>query len=428
MYRQRLNSAYATFCQHYQNNLIAAFKKFQDTGCLELITCGAIHGYLPLMLKKEAIYAQVETAVKIHQEHFGRDPKGIWLPECAYTEGLDQILKEFGIKFFFTDTHGVLYASHRPRYGIYAPVVCPSGVAAFARDVESSKQVWSSSEGYPGDPDYREYYRDIGFDMDEEYIWEYLHPDGIRHNTGFKYHRITGNIDLTAKEPYVPAGAEDKIKLHAANFMFNREQQIEHLATLMDRPPVIVAPYDAELFGHWWYEGPYWLEMLIRKINQSTKQVITMISPADYLERHPYNQVATPCESSWGNNGYHQVWLNSKNDWIYRHLHEATERMVELAANYPATTGLTRRALNQAARELMLAQASDWAFIMYTGTMVEYAVRRTKGYLNNFLKLDNALAQNKIEQQWLTHLEQVNNIFPAINYRSFRPRKIEHPL
>ena len=254
---------------------------------------------------------------------------------------------------------------------------------------------------------------------------EYIHPDGIRHNTGFKYHRITGNTDLTSKEPYVPEWAEHKIKLHAANFMFNREKQIEHLSSLMDRPPVIVAPYDAELFGHWWYEGPYWLEMLIKKINQRTKKVVELISPADYLELHQCNQVATPCESSWGNNGYHQVWLNTKNDWIYRHLHETTERMVELADNYPYTIGLTRRALNQCARELMLAQASDWAFIMYTGTMVEYAVRRTKVNLNNFLKLYDAIEENKIDEGWLTHLEYVNNIFPDINYRSFRSRKAD---
>lgn len=423
MYKHRLQEAFDIFCHRYHRNLINAFKKFQDNGRLELITCGATHGYMPFMNKTESIYAQVETAVNVHKKHFGRSPRGIWLPECAYKDGVDSILKEFGIKFFFTDTHGVLYASKRPKYGIFAPIFCPSGVAAFARDVESSKQVWSSNEGYPGDVDYREYYRDIGFDLDDEYIWEYIHPDGIRHNTGFKYHRITGKVDLSEKQPYVPEWAENKVRLHAANFIFSREKQIEHLSGLMDRPPIIVAPYDAELFGHWWYEGPRWLEAMIREVHNRQK-IVELISPGDYLDRQPCNQVAKPCESSWGCNGYHEVWLCRENAWIYRHLQEAAERMVELANTYGHHAhGLHQRALNQAARELMLAQASDWAFIMFTGTTVEYAVRRTKVHLNNFLRLYSEIKENRIDEGWLGNIELTNNIFPDMDFRTFRTRQ-----
>ena len=232
--------------------------------------------------------------------------------------------------------------------------------------MESSKQVWSAHEGYPGDVDYREYYRDIGFDLDEEYMWEHMHPDGIKHNTGFKYYRITGNVDLAAKEPYIPAWAENKVKIHAANFVFKREKQMEYLNSHMDRTPIVVAPYDAELFGHWWYEGPYWLEEVIRRVHRSPG--LTLISPADYLERYPKNQFSCPAQSSWGKNGYHEVWLCAENAWIYRHLHHATKRMVEMANRFHNCGNIYRRALNQAARELMLAQASDWAFIMHTGT------------------------------------------------------------
>ncbi len=426
MYQQKLRSAYDTFCNQYQGNLNRAFKKFQQLGRLELITCGATHGYMPLMNNQESVYAQIETAVNVHCRSFGENPQGMWLPECAYKAGVDWIMKEFGIKFFFTDTHGVLFAERRPRYGIFAPVYCPGGVAAFARDIESSKQVWSSSEGYPGDADYREYYRDIGYDLDEDYIWEYIHPDGIRHNTGFKYHRITGDVDLADKEPYVPHWAWLKAQQHAGNFMFNREKQIEHLCSIMDRPPVIVAPYDAELFGHWWYEGPWWLESLIRRIHNDTEK-IELITPSDYLKKHPHNQVTRPCESSWGNNGYHQVWLNENNHWIYRHLHYAADRMVELANEYLGTTDqLLQRSLNQAARELMLAQSSDWAFIMFTGTTVEYAVRRTKRHLDNFLRLYDMIKNNKIDDGWLAELERNDNIFPDIDFRTFRSRSVEH--
>ena len=203
------------------------------------------------------------------------------MPECAYAPGVDEILKENGLKYFFTDTHGILYASHRPRFGIFAPIFCPTGVAAFGRDVESSKQVWSTMEGYPGDYNYREFYRDIGHDLDYEYIKDYIHPDGIRIHTGIKYYKITGKVDLSQKEPYNPGAALAKAAEHAGNFMFNRQHQINYLAGLMDRPPLIVAPYDAELFGHWWYEGPAWLEYLIRKIAFDQND-IELLTPSDY--------------------------------------------------------------------------------------------------------------------------------------------------
>jgi 1,4-alpha-glucan branching enzyme len=357
--------------------------------------------------------------VDLHTRHLGQPPQGIWLPECGYAPGVDKILKENGIKFFFTDSHGVLYASHRPRFGIFAPIYSPSGVAAFGRDIESSKQVWSTQEGYPGDYNYREFYRDIGYDLDYEYIKPYIHPDGIRIHTGFKYYKITGKVDLSQKEPYNPRAANDKAAEHAGNFMFNRQHQIRHLASMMDRPPMIIAPYDAELFGHWWFEGPAWLEYLIRKIAFDQDE-IELLTPSEYLKRFPCNQVAVPCSSSWGNKGYHEVWLSGANEWIYRHLHMAASMMVDMTNRYPDAKSLLRRALNQAARELMLAQSSDWAFIMSTGTMVEYAVKRTKIHLNNFFRLHDEITGNRIDEGWLSELEYRDNIFPNIDYGWYR--------
>ncbi|MHB1042512.1 MAG: glycoside hydrolase family 57 protein [Eubacteriales bacterium] len=420
MYKDMFKSAMYTFRDSYGKNLVSAFKKFQDLGRLEIITCAATHGYLPLMnLYPEAVRAQIRAGVDLHTRHLGRPPEGIWLPECAYAPGVDEIIKEAGLKYFFTDTHGVLYASHRPRFGIFAPIYCPSGVAAFGRDAESSKQVWSTQEGYPGDYYYREFYRDIGHDLDYEYIKPYIHPDGIRVHTGLKYYRITGKVDLGRKEPYVPRDAEEKASTHAGNFLFNRQHQVLYLSNLMDRPPIIIAPYDAELLGHWWFEGPRWLEFLIRKI-AFDQDTVEMSTPADYLRRFPCNQVASPCSSSWGNKGYHEVWLCGANDWIYRHLHMAAARMIELANRYPQSTGILRRALNQASRELMLAQSSDWAFIMSTGSMVEYAVKRTKTHLNNFLRLYDEIKGNRIDEGWLNWLEGEDNIFPDLDYSWYR--------
>ncbi|MFM7150527.1 MAG: glycoside hydrolase family 57 protein, partial [Gemmataceae bacterium] len=267
MYHTRFTHCRDVFANQYEGNLLLGFKRFFDAGNLELITCTATHGFLPLMVVgREAIRAQVEVGCQEFARHFGRRPQGIWLPECGFAEGVDEVLAEAGIRFFFLDSHGVLFARPRPRHGVFAPIRCPkSGVVAIGRDTESSKQVWSSVEGYPGDYQYREFYRDVGFDLDYDYIKPHLHQIGIRSLLGVKYYKITGQTNQ--KQPYDPRAALDKAAEHAGNFLFNREKQVEWLAGAMDRPPLIVAPYDAELFGHWWFEGPDFLHFLLRKMH-----------------------------------------------------------------------------------------------------------------------------------------------------------------
>ncbi len=415
MYLNHFCKARQTF-EKYNRNLVAGFKNLQDAGKIEIITCGATHGYFPLMdVCRDSIKAQVRVAASHYENVFGRRPRGIWLPECGYYPGHDEILKETGIKFFFSDAHGVLHGTPRPKYGTFAPVYCKgTGVACFARDLESSKQVWSSIEGYPGDYNYREFYRDIGFDLEYDYIKPYIHPDGVRINTGIKYYRITGTGDH--KEPYNPEWAKARAAEHAGNFMFNRQKQVEYLHDFLHKKPIIVSPYDAELYGHWWYEGPMWLDFLIRKIAFDQKE-IRMITPSEYLAENPRNQVITPSMSSWGWKGYSEMWLQGSTDWIYRHLHSASERMTELAKSFPDTNGLHRRALNQALRELLLAQSSDWAFIMGTGTHTSYAVRRTKDHLLRFTRLYEDIKSNSLDEAWLSDIEYKDNIFPNIDYR-----------
>ncbi|MFH1641006.1 MAG: 1,4-alpha-glucan branching protein domain-containing protein [Candidatus Omnitrophota bacterium] len=401
--------------ERYGRNLVNAFKGFQDAGKLEIITCAATHGYFPLMeVVPQSVRAQIKTAVSHYESVFGRKPRGIWLPECGYRPGDDEIIKEAGLKYFFTDSHGVLHGAPRPKYGVFAPVYCKSGVACFGRDLESSKQVWSSIEGYPGDYLYREFYRDIGFDLDYEYIRPYIHPDGVRINTGIKYYRITGSDN---KQSYNPHLAQEKAAQHAGNFMFNRKEQVEYLFSFMHKKPMIVSPYDAELFGHWWYEGPMWLDFLIRKIYFDQK-TIRMITPSEYLSENPRNQVVTPSMSSWGWKGYNEMWLQGPNDWIYRHLDQASERMTELARDFSRKNpnGILKRALNQALRELLLAQSSDWAFIMATGTHISYAIRRTKDHLLRFTALYEQIKSGSIDEGWLSDIEWKDNIFPDIDY------------
>lgn len=421
-YRQRFSEAYHRFFHVYGGDLVKAFASMAATGKVELITCAATHGYLPLLqLQPEAVYAQLAVAIRQHTQLFGQPPRGIWLPECAYDYSLEQMLAELGVDYFFLDTHGILFARPRPAFGVYSPLITPAGVAAFGRDPETGKQVWSKTEGYPGDFDYRDFYRDIGYDLPLEYIGPYIHPDGIRIHTGFKYYRITGKTDH--KKPYNLQWAEHKLIQHAGNFMFNRERQIEYLAGELGRPPIVVAPYDAELFGHWWYEGPIWLESLFRKIHHE-QDIVGLITPGEYLELGLPFQEAEPSSSSWGDKGYHEVWLNQSNDWLYRHLHEAAGRMVQAAADFPAARGAQKEALDQMGRELLLAQSSDWPFIMTGGAMGRYARERAEDHLVRFLHLHRQLYAGSLDLAWLARLREKDNIFPDLDYRVFAPQEM----
>ncbi|MBU1105491.1 MAG: DUF1957 domain-containing protein [Candidatus Riflebacteria bacterium] len=417
MYREKFHRIRKIF-NTWQGNLVNAFKSFQDAGVLEIITCCATHGFLPLINDfREAVRAQIDMAVRDYKKHFNRQPRGIWLAECAYNPGDDEILKEFGIEYFFTDTHGILYADPRPTYGVYAPVSCPSGVVAFGRDVESSRQVWSAHEGYPGDAAYRDFYRDVGFDLEFDYIKPYIHESGHRLGTGIKYHRITSR-EIEDKEPYNYQEAMARVAAHAGHFVWCRERQIEYLAENMDRKPIVVSPYDAELFGHWWYEGPDFIHHVLRKIALEST-IVKLASPADYLDEYPRNQQSSPSLSSWGHKGYNEVWLDESNAWIYPHIHKASERMIELANSLPDAVGLLLRALNQAARELMLLQSSDWAFIMKTGTTVEYAHKRTRDHVFRFNKIYEDIRSGCINENWLREVERRDNIFPEMDYRIY---------
>jgi len=418
MYERKLKQARQIY-EKYNYNILTGFKKLQDAGKLEIITCCATHGFLPLKIHEKAMHAQIKVACLDYEKKFGKWPRGIWLSECAYIPGIDELLKKEKITYFFLEAHGILYGTPRPRFGVFAPIYCPSGVAAFGRDMETAHQVWSADVGYPGDPDYREFYRDIGYDLEYDYIRPYLHSDGVRRNVGIKYYRITGKVDLSEKQPYNPEWAFNKAAMHAGNFMFNREHQIKYLSEYLGREPIIVSPYDAELYGHWWYEGPDFINFLFRKIYYD-QNVFKPITPPEYLELYPKNQVLTPAASSWGDKGYFEVWLNGTNDWIYRHLHKIAERMIELAEKNKNTKDqLKIRALNQAARELLLAQSSDWAFIMTTRTMVEYAEKRTKDHIIRFNNLYEQIKHNQIDINYLSDLEWKDNIFPEIDFKVF---------
>lgn len=404
------------FANAFDGDLTRWFDLYYKRGRLEIVATAATHAYLPLYTQHPAaVRAQISVGVQEHARAFGKAPRGFWLPECGYAPGIESYLAEHGIRYFFVASHGVVFGEHRPNSGVYAPTRCHNGVATFARDYASTNAVWSSDEGYPADVAYRDFYRDIGHDLPLDYIGDFLPDRSIRMSTGFKYYAVTGRTDQ--KLPYDPQRASRKAVEHAENFVYNQQRRIERLATLMDRTPVVSCPFDAELFGHWWFEGPQWLEATIRRIAESDDLELT--TPSEYLKQSPDLQASAPAFSSWGSKGYSEVWLDGSNDWVYRHTHKAVERMAELVHRFPDESGLRRRALNQCAREVLLSQASDWPFIMHAGTAVPYAVRRLKDHVANVAHVYEALGRGTVGTEWLTRVERQHNLFPDIDYRVF---------
>jgi len=400
MYQRRLYAVQEQFVR-FGRNLASAFRMLSDLGHLEITTCAVTHGFLPHMqLVPGAVARQLSMAVEAHQRYLERPPDGIWLPECAYYPGLEEPLLKNGLLYCFVDSHALYLGKPRALRAAHSHVYLPNGVAVFARDIDSSKQVWSAKEGYPGDAVYRDFYRDIGFDLPLSYVAPYVHDRDTPILTGFKYYRITGDTDN--KEPYNEQLALDTAREHAWHFIWCREQQVCWLRQHLDREPIIVAPYDAELFGHWWFEGPDFLYFLFKAAAENP--VIEAIAAKDYLLRYPSAQVVVPNASSWGDGGYNRVWINGSNEWIYPHLN-AAGRLAATAVE-PGRDGLPwgTHAWKQMQRELVLAQASDWAFILTTGTSPGYATMRTVEHLRGFGSLQRAL-QSGQEPKMLAELE-----------------------
>jgi 1,4-alpha-glucan branching enzyme len=418
MYQERFTRVRNAFVDRYKQNLVEAFRRLRETGKIEILASAATHGYLPLLsVQPWAVRSQIQVGIANYTATFGHRPNGFWLPECGYYPAGDQLLTDEAIRFTILETHGITRARPRPRYGVHAPLRSPARLAVFGRDPDSSRQVWSAVEGYPGDYDYREFYRDIAHDLDFDSLQRYVHRHGLRIDTGIKYYRITGKTE--SKQLYIPQQAEKKAEIHAEHFVDRREQQINSLASLMDRRPILVAPYDAELFGHWWYEGPVWLNQVIRKaaLRRRSMQLITL---SEYLADCPALQPAAPPMCSWGRNGFNEVWLSPDNQWIYPHLQRAARFMEKLDSEYSRNDALVARALDQAKRELLLAQASDWAFMINAHTTVEYAITRTKTHLQDCNRLMEQIATKNIDESWLALIETRDCIFSSAELRPCR--------
>ena len=433
-WRERFSRLRALF-RSIDANLVSAFRRLQERGRLEIIGSAATHGYLPLLARDESIRLQLAVGQHEHRRLFGVAPQGCWLPECAYRprgkrrRGIEEHLADAGFRYFFTDAHlaragsplgaygdiplgaerfdaerhddpskpGRRTKAARSPYHAYRVSQATRGsargsVAALVRDPRSSMQIWSRHQGYPGDESYLEFHK-------------------IRWPGGLKLWRVSGpNVDLGAKRPYEPRTALERAAGHASHFVYLLESVTQEQRA--DGDGVIVAPFDTELFGHWWFEGADFLAATYRALRGKSVRAVTA---SQHLEAHAPRTALQLAEGSWGANGDHSMWLNDRTAWTWKRLAPLEQAFWD-AAPAALTSAAAQPVLAQAARELLLAQASDWQFIISTGAVVDYAERRFTLHCDDAERLIKTLVGGELEagRRLAEELARRDDLFPDV--------------
>ncbi len=435
------------FLEKYNGSIVQSLKKLQDRDAIEIMTCGVTHGYMPLLGFDKTVDLQVHAAVENYRKHFGRDPKGIWLPECAYRpayewhsaipvqpfhtphfrKGVEEILAKYNLKYFVTDQNllersqpigafdsekkffnTVLspYFKHTPwnfdkstlRLFLTASGddVSKGTATIFTRHSDLSMLVWSGEAGYPGEPDY--------LDFHKKHLKSYL-----------RYWRVTDNkADMMYKTLYHPDWIFKKIDLQANHFIHQIENSVNYYHNITGKFATLTTPFDTELFGHWWFEGPEFIRALIRGFNHSPW--VKMSKANDQLEIINPQEVIKIPEGSWGENNNHDVWINEQNKWTWEFIYNDELKLHNLLKeiNLDNLSEIPKRVLTQALRELMLLQSSDWQFLIHTLSAKDYAEQRFFYHHSDFNKLCD-IAQNiiankvEISSEDLLYLEEVES-------------------
>ncbi|MFC6644028.1 glycoside hydrolase family 57 protein [Granulicella cerasi] len=438
LWQQSFTQALEDF-QRLNGDIVAAFRGFEERGQIEILTTGASHGYLPLLGTDESVRAQVRLALDTHERHLGRKPRGIWIPECGYRPagewsypvrradgselapafnriGIEQAISEAGIDYFFVDTHMVEGATtvepndarraYQP-YFVEGPYTTDPAkkyaATVFPRDPHTGAQVWSGEKGYPGDPNYLDFHKK-------------------RWPGGHRYWSVTGwNVPMDNKQPYVPEHAAERVRSHAEHFVGLVLETLQQAGVDGAPPPIVSAPFDAELFGHWWYEGPQWLEAVARLVHQRSGE-LALCTASQYLDQAPRAGFISLPEGSWGAHGNNDMWLNDKTTWTYSELYAAELAVREFASakDWQKNEAATR-VLRQLCRELLLLESSDWQFNITTEAAQDYASARFRTHADTFAELrgfyDAALAGSLTEPQLqrLSQIETRDSIFANID-------------
>ncbi|MDR0457351.1 MAG: DUF1957 domain-containing protein [Treponema sp.] len=410
------------FTTRYENNVFRALERYHEKRKIEFLAAPATHAFLPFFCSfPEAIQAQIETTIAYYRYSLGITPQGFWLPELGWTKELDPFLRSYNLNYTIVDSHGFVLGNPPPTRGSFFPIRTPQNIMVLARDFCACADINRMSREGP----YRDNSRDIGYELPVEKLGPFVAQNGARCQTGYKYWQVSANAVGDAGEDilYDPSAAQAAAKEHARVFLENCSGRLESVGRLMGEIPLSLCAFNADSFGRHWHEGPQFLESLFRLAEDYRE--LQFVTPAEYLYQQPVSafEVSLPEYSSWGDNGYAEVWLDSSNDWIYRHLNRSINRMVELTDRFSGSSSLKERAMNQAACELLLAMASDWPAFLYRQECTGYARSRLEDALQNFTTIYEALGSNYISTEWLTNLERRHNIFPHINYHVFKRKQ-----
>ena len=406
------------FTERYEGNLLKVFDHYQRKGKIEILGTSATHAFLPFLCAyPESLQAQMEAALTFYRSCFGRQPSGFWLPELGWSGELGPCLRAYNFTYTIVDSHGFIFGKPAPSRGTFYPVKTPSGVVMLGRNFYAAQDMGRMAREGP----YRDNDRDVGYELPPADIGPFLTGDGERRRTGFKYWKISAH---RGQNPvYDMDAARTAVTEHARAFIEAQYNGLVEAANHMGEAPLSLCACNADSLGRLWHEGPQFIEALFRL--GAAYREIRFLTPSEYLCKQHISTMesSVPEFSSSGANGYAETWLDSSNDWMYRHLVRSMDRMVELAERFPDDSGLKERSLNQAAREILLAQCSDWPRMLYHQESTEYARNQIESALRNFTTIYEALGSNYISTEWLTSLERRHNVFPSINYRVFRRKK-----
>lgn len=416
-HRALLERARASF-EGVGRELFGAFVELAKRGVIELCTTATTHGFLP-NLPEASVRAQLRLGRRHHAELSGQKPTGFWLPECGYVPRLDLELARAGVGYTVLEAHGVELARPRPPHGDADPILSPSGVAYLPRDAELARLVWSREEGYPGDAHYREFHRDVGFEADARTLGDAALGAGKRASTGIKPWAVTGS---ETKRPYDPERARARAAAHAEHFL-GAALRRQNDRTTRGGQGLLVAAFDAELFGHFWHEGPAFLSDVL-ELSLSGAVPLELVTPSSWLRRGHAMPVVEPETSTWGDGGYAEVWANPATAHFARLSHRAERRVLEIDAivrDRPCSA-VARRARLGALRELLLLESSDWAFIQRAGDYGDYGDRRAAQHasaVDELCAIVDRDGRGEGDEQRVRAHEQRTRLLPALHEDAF---------
>jgi 1,4-alpha-glucan branching enzyme len=385
-----------SFLTRYGRNPVAALRDLCADGTLEPLAGAATHAYLPLLERRRSLQAQLEAGALSVTRRLGRRPRGLWLPECGFAPPLAQAAQGAGARYIVVDPASAAAApglTHlRPRW------VVPRRLVAVVRDADAAAHVWSADLGYPGDPLYRSPRRDGASGLS---LW--------RHGTG---------AELELYDPYEAfRRAED----HAEHFVQVVAAELEAFGRSHDRPGLALVPLDADVLGRRWFEGPHWLNALLMRLGGHA--TVRLTTPSAYIRAYRPRQNVVLRDGSWGPGGDHRMWHGAGSTALLQAMAETEATLARVARRLPHVTGDRERALNQALRELLLAQGSDWPLLAGRGAS-EPIPPRVAQHLARCEQLCALAEQPELHADdiaYLDELEELDNAFPELNYRVFVP-------